>query len=146
MECLNCGAALRLKKRAALEGSYGGETFAVRATAMACPDCKYATVAAGNLDEYARAVADAYRVKHRRLTSAQLVAARARLGMSQRRFAAYLGVGEASVKRWELGKVQDKAMDELVRLKTQAAYAAKNHAFLRATLSPASGARPRSSL
>jgi putative zinc finger/helix-turn-helix YgiT family protein len=135
MECLNCGAAMRVKKAAAVEGTYGGETFTVRATAMACPSCKYATVAAENLDEYARAVADAYRVKHKRLTSGQLVTARRRLGMSQRRFASYLGVGEASIKRWELGKVQDKAMDELVRLKTQAAYAAKNHAFLNMALS-----------
>ncbi|PIR15264.1 MAG: hypothetical protein COV48_15340, partial [Elusimicrobia bacterium CG11_big_fil_rev_8_21_14_0_20_64_6] len=45
---------------------------------------------------------------------------------SQEEFSHYLGVGIASVKRWELGKVQDPAYDELIRLKTNYAYAQKN--------------------
>jgi hypothetical protein len=38
--------------------------------------------------------------------------------MSQQEFANFLGVGVASVKRWELGKIQDKLHDDLIRQKT----------------------------
>ena len=48
----------------------------------------------------------------------EIRARRMQLGMSQTQFGEYLGTGPASVKRWELGQVQDKAMDELIRLKT----------------------------
>ncbi len=46
--------------------------------------------------------------------------------MSQSKFADYLGVGVASVKRWEMGKIQEHAMDELVRLKTEPEAARRN--------------------
>jgi hypothetical protein len=50
--------------------------------------------------------------------------------MSQEEFAAYLSVGVASVKRWELGKVQEKSMDDLVRIKCSLASARQNVARL----------------
>ncbi len=134
MDCLKCGAQME-RKTAVVPGKYGKETFCVKTSAMRCPACRYVTVAAPDLDAYYRTVADAYRTARRRLTSAEIVAARRRMRMSQRQFAAYLGVGEASVKRWELGQVQDKAMDELIRLKTEPAYAAKNHSELLSRLS-----------
>ncbi len=123
MECLNCAKQLR-RKIAPITGFYDGETFTVKTQAIVCPYCGFSTVDAPHLDEYYRAVADAYRTAHGRLTSDQIVAARKRLKMSQRAFARFLGVGEASIKRWELGKVQDRAMDELIRLKTHPSYAA----------------------
>ncbi len=126
MECMKCGARMN-KKVAAVEGVHDDKTFTVRTTAMVCPNCGYKTVDAQNLDEYYRAVADAYRASEGRLTSKELVALRLKMKKSQREFADYLGVGEASVKRWELGKVQERAMDELIRLKTQAEYSARNH-------------------
>src|ERR1039457_1389110 len=43
---------------------------------------------------------------------------RRNLGMSQQQFAKYLGVGSSSVKRWELGWIQDKAMNDLILLRT----------------------------
>jgi len=48
------------------------------------------------------------------------------LGMSQQDFADYLGVGAASVKRWEAGQIQDRALDELMRLKTDREAARNN--------------------
>jgi putative zinc finger/helix-turn-helix YgiT family protein len=126
MECLNCGAQMN-KKVAPVDGAYGDKKFIVKTTAMVCPTCGYKTVDAQNLDEYYRAVADEYRASEGRLTSKELVGLRMRMKKSQREFADYLGVGEASVKRWELGKVQERAMDELIRLKTQVEYSAKNH-------------------
>ena len=64
------------------------------------------------------ASADAYREKHGLLTSRELKEIRSRLGMSQQSFARFLKVGVASVKRWEAGLVQDEAMDELIKVKS----------------------------
>jgi hypothetical protein len=46
--------------------------------------------------------------------------------MSQQEYSNYLGVGVASVKRWEAGQVQDRAMDNLIRLKTDRNSAREN--------------------
>lgn len=109
-----------------IPGVQGGERFIVTVPILRCGRCGYKTVDAQQLDEYSTAVADAYRRKHGRLTSQAIRKARTRLKMSQREFAGYIGVGIASIKRWELGMVQDRAMDELLRLKTQPEYAADN--------------------
>jgi hypothetical protein len=47
----------------------------------------------------------------------QIKAIRKLLGKNQREFAAFLGVGEASVKRWETWLVQEKSSDQLIRIK-----------------------------
>lgn len=78
------------------------------------------------LDEagaFGAALDAAYRKKLGLLSASEIRAARERLRMSQREFAEYIGVGEASIKRWELGALQDKSGDELIRLKTDPAYA-----------------------
>lgn len=142
MECLKCTTQLR-RKLAPMKGFYSGETFTVKTLAMICPRCGFSAVEAPHLDEYYRAVADAYRTAHGRLTSSQIVAARKRLKMSQRVFARYLGVGEASIKRWELGKAQDRAMDELIRLKTQSSYAASSQKGLASLVADAASGRER---
>ncbi|MGQ9633144.1 MAG: helix-turn-helix domain-containing protein [Bryobacteraceae bacterium] len=64
--------------------------------------------------------------KHGLLTSENLKQARKRLGISQAQFASYLKVGIASVERWEAGLIQDQALDELIRLKTDPEYARRN--------------------
>jgi hypothetical protein len=46
--------------------------------------------------------------------------------MTQQQFSEYLGPGIASVKRWESGQVQERAMDELIRLKTDPDAARRN--------------------
>lgn len=142
MECLKCARQMR-RKVMPMKGFYEGETFTVRTAAMACPHCGFSTVAAPDLDEYLTAVADAFRVAHGLLTSPEIRAARKRLDLSQRAFARYLGVGEASVKRWELGKVQDRGMDELMRLKTSASYAASSQKGLASMVADASSGERR---
>src|SRR5437870_3442562 len=78
------------------------------------------------------------------LTTKELKDVRQRLGMSLRDFAKYLRVGEASPKRWEAGLVQDEAMDELIRVKTDLPTARKNVSVLKAHMGVAStGYRPR---
>ena len=65
------------------------------------------------MPEYMRKVADAYRRDHGLYTSEEIKDIRGKL--TQQRFADALGVGVASVKRWELGLVQDKGNDKLIR-------------------------------
>jgi len=90
----------------------------VRTEAMVCNYCGFQALTDEQSDAYTIASADAYREKHHLLTTAELRQVRGRLKMSFRAFAKYLRVSEASPKRWEAGLVQDEAMDELVRLKT----------------------------
>lgn len=55
------------------------------------------------------------RKKRGLLTSDEIKQMRRILGMSQREFADFIGVGEASVKRWETWLVQNKSTDLLMR-------------------------------
>lgn len=113
-----------------MPGEYAGEKFRVETEAMVCPECGYAALHASQIDAFATRLADKFRAKHGLLTSAQIRAIRNQLGMSQEEFAKYLNVGIASVKRWELGKVQDKSSDELIRLKSNLARAEQNVALI----------------
>jgi len=125
VNCFKCGEILKARK-APIVGEYAGESFTVTADALVCKKCGYKTVHATKLDEYRRLLADAYREKKELLTSEEIRNIRNRLDMSQEQFAAYLGVGVASIKRWELGQVQDKSMDQLIRLKCNPRTAEEN--------------------
>jgi putative zinc finger/helix-turn-helix YgiT family protein len=118
MNCLGCGKHALQGKTIALVGEARRERFEVRMAGLECPNCGYKTVEGRGMPTFMRLVADEYRKKHELLTSEQLIARRKHLGMSQAEFAAYLQVGEASVKRWELGSIQDKAMNQLIELMT----------------------------
>ena len=82
------------------------------------------------MGEFSLRVADKYRATHELLTSSQIKDRRLELGMSQEQFANYLGVGSSSVKRWELGQIQDRAMNTLMMLKTDVTAAEGNLADL----------------
>lgn len=103
-----------------------GEEVPVRTEATVCSRCGFHVLSDEQSDAYTIASADAYREKHGLLTSGELKEIRNRLGMSQLSFARFLKVGVASVKRWEAGLVQDEAMDELIRLKSDLSYARAN--------------------
>jgi len=70
----------------------------------------------GHLDALRVAPHDAYRRIHGFLTSGEILSRRKAMGFSQKRFAEYLGVGSATIERWESGiLVQDKVSDLLLR-------------------------------
>jgi putative zinc finger/helix-turn-helix YgiT family protein len=100
------------------EDVYREVSLLFRAPGMRCDSCDYETVTVAQAPEYNRAMADAYRVREGLLTSGEIRTARGRLDMSQQDFADYLGVGVASVKRWEWGQVQEKSLDKLMRVLT----------------------------
>jgi putative zinc finger/helix-turn-helix YgiT family protein len=118
MICIKCdNETFAEKPDALIEQEFRGEKLNVKTTTMACTQCGWTTLTLKQTDELRRLTADAYRKKHGLLTSGQIKAARKQLNMSQREFAAFLGVGEASVKRWETWLVQEKGNDQLMRLK-----------------------------
>lgn len=117
MICLRCDNTEFLPKQdAVIEQEFRGETFHVQCPALACSNCGWITMELNQVDELRKLTADAYREKHGLLTSSKIKAIRKLLGKNQRDFAAMLGVGEASVKRWETGFVQEKAYDRLIRM------------------------------
>ena len=122
MICVRCeNEEFALVPEAELEQDFRGETLKVAAPSMVCTKCGWTMLGPGQLDELRRRTADAYRKNHRLLTSAEIKGCREVLGMSQREFAEFLKVGEASVKRWETWQVQDQSSDELIRLKCELA-------------------------
>jgi len=118
MICLKCeNEDFVLKPDAVVEQEFRGEIFHVVSPVMECKHCGWQALAEGQMDELGRRTSDAFRKKHNLLTSEEIKERRMSLNMSQREFAEFLRVGEASVKRWENWKVQDASSDELIRLK-----------------------------
>jgi putative zinc finger/helix-turn-helix YgiT family protein len=145
MNCLKCSAGKLEAKEVKLEAEYRGEAFVVSMPGLQCPACNYATVRGEDMAEYMRRAADEYRKAHGLLTGDQIRERRQHLGMSQVEFAKYLGdIGVASIKRWELGQVQDQAMNELIVLKTDLEASYRNSAELRERVrGTQSGAQPK---
>jgi len=124
MICLKCESEdFVLKPDAAVEQEFRGETFKVTSPVMECKHCGWQALDEGQMDELGRRTSDAFRKRNNLLTSEEIKALRMSLRMSQREFAEFLRVGEASVKRWENWKVQDASSDELIRLKCMMAKA-----------------------
>ena len=138
MKCFQCANGKMMPSVADMTARVRGEEIPVRTEAMVCNRCGFHVMTA-----YTIASADAYRTKHGLLTTKELKQIRVHLRMSFRTFAKYLKVSEASPKRWEAGLVQDQAMDELIRLKSDPVTARENVTQLEAHLRVTSAA-PRS--
>jgi putative zinc finger/helix-turn-helix YgiT family protein len=118
-ECFECGHGTLVPGIVNLVGTRNDEEFAVRVHGLECSSCGFQTIDNSQSGEFTKAVSDAYRAAHGFLTGAEIKERRHDwLNMSHKTFAEYLGVGVASTKRWENGQVQDRAMDNLIRLKT----------------------------
>jgi putative zinc finger/helix-turn-helix YgiT family protein len=83
--------------------------------AYVCPECG---VEAGTVDSAGkaqRAIADAYREKIGLLTGWEIKSLREAQGKTQQQLAEAIGVGVASIKRWETGMIQTRSMDSALR-------------------------------
>ena len=143
MKCFQCANGKMMPSVADMTARVRGEETPVRTEAMVCNRCGFHVMTDAQSDAYTIASADAYRTKHWLLTTKELKQIRVHLRMSFRSFAKYLKVSEASPKRWEAGLVQDQAMDELIRLKSDPVTARENVTQLEAHLRVTSAA-PRS--
>ena len=118
IKCHQCDQANLESTIVQLTGKVRGEEYAVEMMGLKCPHCSYQTIDGLAMPEYGRLLADRYRAAHGLLTSEDIRKRRDRLGMSQQAFADFLKVGIASVKRWEMGKIQDARNDALIRERT----------------------------
>lgn len=116
--CINCGKANLEPSLVVFTGHVRGETHTVAIQGLKCPNCGYTTIEGSAMPEFKRLLSDAYRKNHGLLTSTEIKQRRQNLEMTQERFADYLGVGIASVKRWEMGKIQDGWHNQLILEKT----------------------------
>lgn len=97
------------------EVTFRGEKLKVKAGNYVCPVCGLKLADAKLARKNQRIIADAYRAKVGLLTGEEIIEGRKKLGLTQKELAEKLGVGEASIKRWELGAIQTEAMDRLMR-------------------------------
>jgi len=131
MLCLKCKNERFTEKLVDMPQTFRGEDFTVKAPAMVCTECAWFTMNDTQADRLCLFTADEYRRRHGLLTSAEIIACRTALGISQRKFAAFIEAGEASVKRWEKGQVQEKIYDDRIRQKCARAVRRTHWASLR---------------
>jgi putative zinc finger/helix-turn-helix YgiT family protein len=94
---------------------FRGKRVKFRARHYVCPVCG---IEADDLDLGAanqKALSDAYRRTAKLLTGEQIIDARKRLKWTQEDLARTAHVGIVSIKRWETGQIQTRAMDDVLR-------------------------------
>src|ERR1035438_2646776 len=126
VKCPECGEGTLKEGILNIQAQVRGEPVPIQFPGTECPICGFQEIDSAQMAAYGLATTDAYRAKHGLLTSDELRSRRRRLGMSQVEFANHTKRSLPSIKRWELGAIQDEAMDELIRLKTDAEAARKN--------------------
>lgn len=126
MICLNCENEKFSSKKVRSEQEFKGRTFNVLTDAMVCDECGSEQFTDDQANAVRRLTVDAYKKEEKLLTSEEVRKYREELGMSQVQFAEYLGVGVASVKRWETYFIQEKSQDDLIRIKCDPEFAQVN--------------------
>ncbi len=109
-----------------IKTKYTDESLEVVVSAQVCKHCDEPLMDSSQMNVLRQAAADKYRDIHGLLTSKKISELRKKMDMSQRQFAEYLGVGEASIKRWETYYAQEVAMDEHIKLKCDKQFAEEN--------------------
>jgi putative zinc finger/helix-turn-helix YgiT family protein len=104
-----------LANRILKETTFRGKNIKYEIEIYICNKCK---MEIGTVDQAAKAqlaIAEAYRKETGLLTSAEIKHFREQSSWSQKKLAQMTGLGIASIKRWELGIIQTKSMDKLLR-------------------------------
>lgn len=96
----------------------GVEVF-LEAETYVCPVCGIEAGRPETAGAIQRAVADAYRKKVNLLSGEEIISLRKARRLSQQALADLMNVGVASIKRWETGLIQSKAMDHALRVHLQ---------------------------
>ena len=114
MHCPNDHGKMKLTKEERLV-SFRGVDLEIEAEVYKCPVCN---VTAGTIEQGGqaqKALTKAYQKKVGLLTSDEIRACRSQMGHTQQELADKIGVGVASIRRWEGGLAQTPAMDKLLR-------------------------------
>lgn len=116
--CPNDHGAMRVKKMNK-KMKFRGENISFQVEHYVCSTCG---TEGGSIDQTAatqRTISDAYRRKVGLLTSEDILEGRGKLGLTQSELAKRMGVGIASIKRWEGGLIQSRSMDKALRMALQ---------------------------
>jgi putative zinc finger/helix-turn-helix YgiT family protein len=95
---------------------HDGRAYQVQIPRLSAPQCQ--NCKAISLDDEAdQQISAAFRRTARLLAPAEIRQGREKLGLTQKEFANLLGVGEATISRWETGaQIQQRALDRFLRL------------------------------
>lgn len=121
MKTIHCpkGHSPMEAKKLYKEKTFKGVDIAYEAEAFVCPDCGLEAGTVKTAGAVQCAIADAYREKVGLLTSREIKSLREAKGFTQTQLADAMKVGIASIKRWETGMIQSKAMDRALRMALQ---------------------------
>ena len=119
LKCPSCSAQMELKNLWK-EKTLKGVDIEYPTEAHVCPECGLEAGTVDSAGKAQRAIADAYREKVGLLTSREIKSLRERQEMTQQQLAEAMGVGVASIKRWETGMIQTRSMDSSLRRQLQA--------------------------
>lgn len=89
--------------------------FTIGTDNLKCPDCGFLAATVEQAGTTQRLLAEAYRRSEGLLSSEEIRNYRNKCGITQNKLAEKIGVGIASIKRWENGLVQSRSMDKLLR-------------------------------
>jgi putative zinc finger/helix-turn-helix YgiT family protein len=113
MKCFICGEGTLRNQLTDVEGEVRKKRYTVQTPALVCDACGHVALEGRDTQEFMRRIADEYRSRHDLLTSAAIRKIRGK--MSQSRFAKAVHLGVATIKRCELGLIQDKKSDQAIR-------------------------------
>jgi len=114
MDCPNDHGSMRIKT-ATRELTFRGKRVKFRAQHYVCPVCGLEADDLGLAATNQKALSDAYRASARLLTGDRIIEDRKKRGWTQEDLARAANVGVASIKRWETGQIQTRAMDDVLR-------------------------------
>jgi len=116
MQCFVCDEGTLQARCVPVEGIVRREKYTVETDALVCDACGHIALEGKDAPKFMKRVADAYRRKHSYLASEEIRHLRRdQLVMTQKAFAKALDVSVISVKRWELGLIQDRKNDRAMR-------------------------------
>lgn len=95
---------------------HDGRAYRVEIPALTVPQCGHCHAISLD-DEADQQISAAFRREARLLTPEEIRQGREKLGQTQKQFANLLGVGEATLSRWETGaQIQQRALDRFLRV------------------------------
>ena len=95
---------------------HDGRAYRVEIPDLTVPQCENCHAISID-DEADRQISAAFRREAKLLSPEEIRQGREKLGLTQKQFANLLGVGEATVSRWETGaQIQQRAMDRFLRV------------------------------
>ncbi|MCD4675713.1 MAG: helix-turn-helix domain-containing protein [Desulfobacula sp.] len=117
MSEMNCpkGHGAMEEKKIEKSVPFKGITVNIIEEAFVCPVCKLSAGTVQSAGKIQQAIAEAYRQQTGLLTGEEIKRLRKEKGMTQADLAGLMGVGIASIKRWETGSIQTKSMDQALR-------------------------------